>query len=189
MMMIMNKQHTYRELIALLPSRTWNSNRKQKYANRLTNYESYYQSPHHRLQQNIAHSRSSSLINANNSNALNDDINKMNDDNEADDSAVKTILLLITQLNNQITSQSSHISKLSNQMNDQSSFISSQSSQISQMNETIRELMIENKSQNEKIKQLIDHHHHHQSNRSSTSSSSLPSFADIDHSFVFISYF
>ena len=39
----MNKQHTYREFLALLPSRPWHSKRKQKYANRLTNYESYYQ--------------------------------------------------------------------------------------------------------------------------------------------------
>ena len=39
--MIMNKQHTYRDFLALLPSRSWHSNRKHKYANRLTNYESY----------------------------------------------------------------------------------------------------------------------------------------------------
>ena len=45
MMMIMNKQHTYREFLALLPSQSWNSSKKQKYANRLTNYESYYRSP------------------------------------------------------------------------------------------------------------------------------------------------
>ena len=41
----MNKQHTYREFLALLPSRSWHSYQKQKYANRLTNYESYYRSP------------------------------------------------------------------------------------------------------------------------------------------------
>ena len=41
----MNKQHTYREFLALLPSRRYHSDQKQKYANRLTNYESYYRSP------------------------------------------------------------------------------------------------------------------------------------------------
>ena len=41
----MNKQHTYREFLALLPSRPHHSHRKQKYANRLTNYESYNRSP------------------------------------------------------------------------------------------------------------------------------------------------
>ena len=43
--LIILKQHTYRDFLALLPSRRWNIIRKEKYANRLTNYESYYRSP------------------------------------------------------------------------------------------------------------------------------------------------
>ena len=38
-------QHTFRDFLALLPSRWWNSERTQKYSNRLTNFESYYRSP------------------------------------------------------------------------------------------------------------------------------------------------
>ncbi len=78
MMMIMNKQHTYREFLALLPSRPQHSNRKQKYANRLTNYESYYRSQQHRLPKPRSSSSSPSppLISTNNNNKNNNNNNK-----------------------------------------------------------------------------------------------------------------